>query len=182
MRTSAPGSCSRRFAGNGLSWPARGFTLIELLVVLAIAAIVLGMVSIQLMPSDGTRLRKAGEQLALLLENAGLEARSSGAPMAWVGKKESYLFLHRNAQGVWESVDSGSFRPRELEQGVTIAAVELDGKPVALGTRLPLSATSFASPFNIKLAAGVSALYVAGNGVGTVTVTLDRDANAPPSR
>lgn len=156
----------------------RGFTLIELLVVLVIVGIVLGIATVQLMPSDSTRLRKAGEQLALLLENAGLEARSSGVAMAWVGKRDRYLFFQRNEQGIWESVDSGPFRPRALEEGITIAAVELDGKPVDMGSRLPLSATSFASPFNIKLAAGASVLYVAGNGVGTVSVALDKDANA----
>lgn len=191
MRTSAPGSCNRcrsrgPWAGAGRlrnrRGLERGFTLIELLVVLVIAGIVLGIASVQLMPSDGTRLRKAGEQLALLLENAGLEARSSGIAMAWVGKKDRYLFFQRNEQGNWESMDTGSFRPRALEEGITIAAVELDGKPVELGSRLPLSATSFASPFNIKLAAGASVLYVAGNGVGTVSVTLDKDANAPSGK
>lgn len=141
--------------------------------------IVIGMAAVKLMPDDASRLRQAGEQLALLLENAGLEARSSGAAMAWVGKRNAYLFFRRNEQGIWESVETGSYRPRALEEGVTIAAVELDGKPVQLGSRLPLSATSFAAPFNIKLSAGASVLYVAGNGVGTVSVTLDKEAYAP---
>lgn len=176
MRTSTPGSSSRRF---GQARRARGFTLIELLVVLVIMGIALGMVAVNLMPDDSSRLRQAGEQLALLLENAGLEARSSGAPMAWAGKRNEYLFFRRNEEGRWESVDSGPFRARALEEGVTIAAVELDGKPVEFGSRLPLSATSFASPFSIKLSAGVSVLYVNGNGVGAVIVTLDKDANAP---
>ncbi len=151
--------------------------MIELLVVMVVIAVTLGMVAVQLMPDDGTRLRTAGEQLALLLENAGLEARSTGIAMAWVGKRNEYLFFQRNEQGVWESIDQGSFRPRALEEGITIASVEVDGKPVDLGSRLPLSATSFASPFKIKLAAGASVLFVDGNGVGTVSVTLDRDAN-----
>ncbi len=159
-----------------------GFTLIELLVVLVIVGIVLGIASVQLMPDDASRLRRTGEQLALLLENAGLDARSSGVVMAWVGKRDRYLFFQRNAQGVWEAVDSGSFRPRALEEGITIASIELDGKPVALGSRLPLSATSFASPFNIKLATGASVLYVVGDGGGKVSVTLDKDANALSAR
>jgi len=175
MRTSIPGS------SNGFFRPgrqARGFTLIELLVVLAIMGIALGMVAVKLMPDDSSRLRQAGEQLALLLENAGLEARSSGTPMAWAGKRNEYLFFRRNEQGLWETVDSGPFRGRALEEGLTIAAVELDGKPVDFGSRLPLSANSFASPFSIKLSAGASVLYVNGNGVGAVSVTLDKDANA----
>jgi len=182
MRISAPGSCSHpSFPGSRLRegrTRVKGFTLIELLVVLLIMGIVLGLATVKLMPDDASRLRQAGEQLALLLENAGLEARSSGVAMAWVGKRNEYLFFKRNERGVWESVDAGAYRPRALGEGVTIAAVELDGKPVELGSRLPLSATSFASPFNIKLSAGTSVLYVAGNGVGTVAVTLDKDANA----
>lgn len=183
MRTSAPGSCSRHpsrggFASGGPS-RGQGFTLIEFLVVMVVMGIALGMAAVQLMPDDSSRLRQAGEQLALLLENAGMEARSSGVAMAWVAKRNQYQFFQRNEQGIWESIDSGSFRPRALEEGITIAAVELDGKPVELGSRLPLSATSFASPFNIKLSAGAALLYVVGNGVGTVSVTLDKDANAP---
>ncbi len=161
---------------------ARGFTLLELLVVLVIMGVVFGMTAIRLMPDDSARLRDAGEQLALLLENAGLEARSSGAPLAWTGKRTEYLFFRRNEKGMWEAVDSGSFRPRTLEDGVVIAAVDLDGKPVQYGDRLLLSATSFASPFSIKLVAGASVLYVVGNGVGAVSVTLDKDAQASYAR
>lgn len=178
MRISAPGSCDICLVRNQ-PLGSRGFTLIELLVVLVVMGVALGMVSVQLMPDDSSRLRQAGEQLALLLENAGLEARSSGVAMAWVGKRNQYRFFRRNEQGIWESIDYGSFRPRPLEEGISIAAVELDGKPVELGSRLPLSATSFSSPFNIKLSAGAAVLYVVGNGVGAVSVTLDKDANAP---
>lgn len=173
MRTLAPGS-------NNPPAPrtARGFTLIELLVVLVIMGIALGMVTLRLMPDDASRLRHTGEQLALLLENAGLQARSSGVPMAWVGKHGEYLFFQRDEQGRWQPVEQGPFRRRALEDGITIVAVELDGKPVKLGTRVPISATSFASPFNIKLGAGASALYVVGDGVGSVTIFLDKDAHA----
>ncbi len=177
MQTSAPGS-SKPPAPRG----ARGFTLIELLVVLVIMGIALGMVTLRLMPDDASRLRQTGEQLALLLENAGLQARSSGVPMAWVGKHAEYLFFQRDEQGRWEPMETGPFRRRALEDGVTIVSVELDGKPVELGSRLPISATSFASPFNIKLGAGASALYVVGDGVGAVTISLDKDAHAAAER
>lgn len=173
MRTSDRGS-SRHFRPESL----RGFTLIELLVVLVVMGIALGLVSVRLMPDDASRLRETGEQLALLLENAELQARSSGVPMAWVGKRDEYMFYQRNRQGLWEPVETGPFRRRALQVGVSIVAVELDGKPVELGSRVPLSATSFTSPFNIKLGAGTSALYVVGNGVGRVTVLMDRNANA----
>ena len=178
MRISAPGSCSF-YSLRDRPVRNQGFTLIELLVVLVVMGVALGMVAVQLMPDDSSRLRQSGEQLALLLENAGLEARSSGVAMAWVGRKTRYQFFQRDEQGLWQSVDGGSFRARELEEGVSIAAVELDGKPVELGTRLPLSATSFASPFNIKLSAGAAVLFVVGDGIGRVSITQDKEANAP---
>lgn len=178
MRTSTPGiSKLRRWPTRG-RLPAYGFTLLELLVVMVIIGIALAVVSVRLLPNDSDRVRRVGEQLSLLLENAGLEARSSGVSMAWAGKHDSYLFYQRNDEGLWESVQTGPYRQRMLEQGVTILSVELDGKPVKPGTRLPLPASSFALPFNIKLGAGASVLYVVGNGVGRVNVTLDKDANA----
>lgn len=145
---------------------------------LVIMGIALGMVTIRLMPDDSTRLREAGEQLALLLENAELQARSSGVPMAWVGRRNEYMFLQRNKQGAWELVESGPFRRRELAERIVIVSIELNGKPVDLGSRLPISATAFAAPFNIKLGAGASAVYVVGDGVGAVKMYLDKDAHA----
>lgn len=171
MQTSARGSYSLARARG------QGFTLIELLVVLVVMGIALGMATVQLMPDDRSRLRQAAEQLALLLENAGLEARSSGVTMAWIEEKNQYQFLQRNAQGIWETIDSGSFRARTLEEGVTITAVELDGKTLKPGGRLVLSAASFTLPFEIRLSAGAATIYVTGNSTGTVSVTPDRGAN-----
>ena len=54
----------------------KGFTLIELLVVLVIIGIALGLVMVQLMPDRRAQLREESERLALLLENAGMEARA----------------------------------------------------------------------------------------------------------
>lgn len=155
----------------------QGFTLIELLVVLVVMGIALGMATVQLMPDDHSRLQQAGQQLALLLENAGLEARSSGVAMAWVTEGNQYQFLQRNAQGIWESIDSGSFRSRALGEGIAITAVALDGKTLNPGNRMVLSATSFALPFEVRLNAGAATLFVIGNSTGAVSVTPDRGAN-----
>lgn len=177
MRISAPGSSSIHQACDR---PVcnRGFTLLELLVVMVVMGIALGMVAVQLMPDDISRLRQAADQLALLLENAGLEARSSGVAMAWVGEKNQYQFFRRDGQGIWQSIDTGPYRLRTLEQGIVIAEAQVDGIPMKPGTRLPLNATSFASPFDIKLSAGSAAIFVVGNGAGTVSVTPDKNANA----
>lgn len=160
----------------------RGFTLIELLVVMVVIAIALGVVGAKLMPDDRDRLRHSAEQLALLMENATLQARSSGVPMAWVGKHDEYLFFRRDEQGLWEPLQQGPFRRRMLKDGITIVSVALDGKPVKLGTRVPISATSFSAPFHIRLGAGGATLYVIGNGVGAVTVSSSRNSGADAAR
>lgn len=161
---------------------ARGFTLIELLVVMVVIAIALGVVGVRLMPDGRDRLRDSAEQLALLMENATLQARSSGVPMAWVGKHGEYLFFRRDEQGLWDPLQKGPFRRRVLRDGITIDSIELDGKPVKLGTRVPISATSFSSPFHIRLGAPAASLYVIGDGVGAVTVSTSKDAPADAGR
>ncbi len=66
--------------------PESGFTLVELMVVLLIIGITLGMTMLQLMPDKRAVLRQETERLALLLENAALEAQASGQALAWSGE------------------------------------------------------------------------------------------------
>lgn len=72
--------------------PQQGFTLVELLVVLVVIGITLGMTMVQLMPDDRAVLRQEAERLALLLENATLEAQASGQTMGWSGEASHYRF------------------------------------------------------------------------------------------
>jgi general secretion pathway protein H len=70
----------------------QGFTLVELLVVLVVIGITLGMTTLQLMPDNRAVLREESTRLALLLENAGLEAQASGRTLGWSGEGSNYLF------------------------------------------------------------------------------------------
>ena len=152
----------------------QGFTLIELLVVLVVMGIALGIVVVQLMPDDKTTLREEAARLALLLENAGLEARSSGRSMAWSSESSRYLFWKKNDYNDWSRIqDDTPYRPRALPEGMQIGEVTLDGQVVKPGEQLALSASAYALPFRIRLSFHSAGTTVIGKSTGEVIVQSD---------
>jgi general secretion pathway protein H len=161
----------------------QGFTLVELLVVLVVMGIALGVVVVQLMPDDRTTLREEAARLALLLENAGLEARSSGRSMAWSAENTRYLFWKKNDYNDWARIeDDTAFRPRTLPAGIHIGAVTLDDQPLKAGEQLALSASAFAPPFRIKISNASASTTVIGKSTGEVIVQSDDIPNGMPTR
>ena len=158
----------------------RGFTLIELLVVLVVMGVALGLVMVQLMPDRQAPLRDEAARLALLLENAGLEARASGRSMAWSGEKNKYRFFSKNEYGDWVRIDDNSpFRPRTLPEGVNIGELSVEEQVLKPGEYIVLSAHSFAVPFRIRLYLAAEAgsefggASVTGKSTGDVIYALD---------
>jgi len=163
--------------------PQQGFTLVELLVVLVVMGIALGMVVVQLMPDDRTTLREEAARLALLLENAGLEARSSGRSMAWSAEKTHYLFWKKNDYNDWARIeDDTSFRPRILPEGIQINEVTVEEQPLKPGEPLALSASSFALPFRIRMSNAAFSANVIGKSTGEVIVESNDTENADAAR
>ncbi len=158
--------------------PRGGFTLIELLVVLAIVGIALGAVAVQLMPDERGELRTEAEQLALLLENAALEARSSGAAMAWQPDNRGYQFWRRNELGNWKPLEQGPFRFRAWREQTRVAAVVIDDTPLHFGERMLLSASAFSLPFEVRLQHGPMRATVYGSSTGLVSVQMEDHPNA----
>jgi len=152
-----------------------GFTLIELLVVMVVMGLVLGMATVQLMPDHRAQLREEAGRLALLLENAGLEARASGRSLAWSGEKNSYRFF--NQQGTysdWMRIDDEtSFRPRKLPEGINIGEVTVEEQAIKPGDLVLLSAHSYAVPFLIRLSSEYGSASVVGKSTGDVVFSLD---------
>ena len=151
-----------------------GFTLIELLVVLVVMGVALGLVMVQLMPDNRAQLREEAARLALLLENAGMEAHASGRPMAWSGEKSGYRFWKKNNYGEWVLIDDEAlFRPRILPEGMHIGEVSVEEKELKPGEYMLLSATSFAVPFQIHLGNQYGSATVTGRSTGDVIAKLD---------
>jgi len=161
-----------------------GFTLIELLVVLVVMGIALSMVVVQLLPDERAILREEAQRLALLLENAGLEARANGRSLAWtVGNnnadgnntdvKNGYRFWQKNEYSEWIRIeDDRVFRARTLTDGVRVAEVRVEEQPLPAGEYLVLSAHAFTLPFQIQLASGHARANVVGHSTGTVSVQM----------
>ncbi|MDR0480249.1 MAG: prepilin-type N-terminal cleavage/methylation domain-containing protein [Gallionellaceae bacterium] len=154
-----------------------GFTLIELLVVLVIIGVMLGLIGVQLMPDDRSALREEAQRLALLLENAGLEARAGGHSLGWSydqgSNQSNYRFWIKNEYGDWVPNDDAIFRQRALPSGTYIEAVNVEAQPLQAGEQMLLPAASFPLPFSIRLRNERANASITGSSTGTVSVKLD---------
>ncbi|MDH4285569.1 MAG: prepilin-type N-terminal cleavage/methylation domain-containing protein [Gallionellaceae bacterium] len=151
----------------------RGFTLIEILIVLVIMSVALGVVMVQLMPDSRSVLREESQRLALLLENAGMEAQTSGQPMAWSFENSSYRFWKKNNYGDWVRIEEEAmFRPRNLPEGIHIAEASVEAQPLKAGERLLLSASSYALPFRLRMSGDHATAHITGSSTGVVTAQL----------
>lgn len=162
-----------------------GFTLIELLVVLVVMGIALSMVVVQLLPDERAVLREEAQRLALLLENAGLEARANGRSLAWAVEKNnsvthnsseysSYRFWQKNELSEWVRIaDDRVFRARTLAEGVRVASVSVESQPLPPGEYLVLSAHAFSLPFQIQLVSGSAVANIMGHSTGTVSIQMN---------
>lgn len=163
---------------------SHGFTLIELLVVMVVMGIALGAVVLQLLPDERAILREEAQRLALLLENAGLEARASGRSLAWTVDKnnsdqnsssssDTYRFWQKNEYSDWIKIELDPvFRARALADGVRVAKVSIENQPLPAGEYLILSAHSFALPFQIQLQTAHVTANVIGHSTGKVSIQL----------
>lgn len=160
-----------------------GFTLIELLVVLVVMGVALGLVMVQLLPDNRAPLREEAGRLALLLENAGMEAHASGRSLAWSGEKSNYLFWKKNNYGDWVRIDDDTlFRPRTLPEGMRISEITVEEQTVKPGEFMLLSATSFAVPFHIRLNSEYGSASVIGKSTGDVVALLNGQPTGMPDK
>ncbi|MFA6972665.1 MAG: prepilin-type N-terminal cleavage/methylation domain-containing protein [Gallionella sp.] len=154
--------------------PQHGFTLVELLVVLVVIGITLGMTMVQLMPDNRAALRKESERLALLLENAALEAQASGRSLAWSGEASHYRFWKKNDYNDWVRIeDDTMFRPRDLPEGIRISQITVEDLTLKPGDKLSLSAHGYTLPFCISIGNQYGNASVIGKSTGDVSASLD---------
>ena len=161
--------------------PQHGFTLIELLVVLVVMGVALGMVVVQLLPDNRAILREEAQRLALLLENAGMEARASGRSLAWSSETTGYSFWKKNDYADWVRIEEdAAFRMRSLPQGMHIVDVRVEEQPLKEGEYLALSANSFALPFLIRMESQHAYASVIGSSTGKVSARVDGETDGLP--
>ncbi|HCJ50415.1 MAG: type II secretion system protein GspH [Gallionellales bacterium CG_4_10_14_3_um_filter_54_96] len=157
----------------------QGFTLVELLVVLVVIGITLGMTLVQLMPDDRAALRQESQRLALLLENAMLEAQASGQTLGWSGEAAHYRFWKKNEYNDWVRIEDDTlFRPRDLPEGMRISQTSVEEVTLQPGDKLALSAQAYPLPFRIRIGNQFGNASVIGKSTGEVTALMDNQTPA----
>ena len=170
-------NCSPMRSRCSILSPQHGFTLVELLVVLVVIGITLGMTMVQLMPDNRAVLRQEAKRLAVLLENATLEAQASGQTLGWSGEASHYRFWKKNAYNDWVRIEDDTlFRPRELPEGIRISQVSIEALMTKPGDKLSMSAYSFTLPFRISLGNQYGNASVIGKSNGEVSAVMDKQA------
>ena len=149
----------------------RGFTLIELLVVLVVVGIMVGLASVRLMPDDERLLGDEAGRLALLLEQTRDQAVASGEPIAFSTDGAGYAFWALDRDAVWvPRTGDELLRDRALASGVRIAAVRVNGAPLAPGARLLFLPSGANTPFAAELALNAARTRIVGDRLGRVRV------------
>lgn len=118
----------------------RGFTLMELLVVMVLIGVVAGLASLSIGDGGERKLRSEAERLAATLRLARDELLISGESDRALGlRRDGYSFLQLmlldDHTREWRPLEDPQLGPRQFEQGIIEAELELDGE------RMPLPQT-----------------------------------------
>ncbi len=156
-----------------------GYTLVELMVVLVVLGIMLGLVSLSIVPDPKARLQRDAERLETLFALAAEEAQLSSRPITWRGDDKGYAF-YRQDRDRWAPIDGDpQFRARSWDTSpmrITLAAGDVprwatrsgngldaidDG-----GTALSFPRDGLQAPFELKLEADGRTMVLKSDGGG----------------
>lgn len=150
--------------------PHRGFTLLELLVVLVILGIMLGVVSLNVAPSERQAMQNEAQRIALLLQLARDEAIVRNRPIAFELAPDAYRFLVRE-DDAWRPI-AGDDALRERRFSRAPVAFSID-PPVAqqdARLRIVFGREPVDKPFLLTLTVGDLSVAVRADGVGHFAV------------
>jgi len=152
-----------RVAGN------RGFTLVEILVVVAIAGIVLAVAAVNLFPSDEEVARRETALLALDIEAARDDAWFGGRPTAVSLDEGRVRVLRIASDRTWQPVAG---RERRLPDTMQVAALAIDGQPVALTDPLVFLPDGLGVPFRVAVTVRGIGKAIEGDAAGAVRAVV----------
>jgi general secretion pathway protein H len=148
-----------------------GFTLIELMVVITMIAIATAGVSFALRDNESTLLDREAERLAVVLEAARVQSRSTGQALAWLPQPQGFVVLPaRELAGSQVSINIASISPwltPDMNAQI-ISSSNLAQRSILLG------AEPMIAPSSILLSLGTRRLRVVTDGLRPFTVqTVD---------
>jgi general secretion pathway protein H len=147
-----------------------GFTLLELLVVMVIVGIMLGVVTINAMPSQRQHLQREAQRIALLLQSARDEAIVRNRLVAFEADSERYRFMIRD-KNEWQPIAKDELlreRPFELQpMNLSISPPLPEGSNPL---RITFGREPVDKPFALTLSVGEYTAVVRADGVGHFTV------------
>ena len=149
---------------------ARGFTLVEVMVVMVLIGIMLGLVSLNAIPSPRQDLQKEAQRIALLLQLARDEAIVRNRLVAFEADSDNYRFLVRN-ETRWDPVTTDDLlRERPFKGG----PVKLSIDPPSAGAGTPMRITfgrePVDKPFVLTMAIGENRVAIRADGIGHFVV------------
>jgi len=148
----------------------RGFTLIELLVVMVILGVTLGLVSLQVAPSQQQSMQQEAQRIALLLQVARDEAIVRNRQIAFEANGDNYHFLVRNDRQ-WEVIEYDDLL-REREFKTRPVSLLLEPAPTVAGPtlRIVFGREPVDKPFVLTVASDSGRVAIHADGIGHFTV------------
>ena len=167
-------TASGRLCGGQLF--GRGFTLIELMVVITLIAIATAGVSFALRDGEAALLDKEAERLAVVLETARVQSRSTGEALAWLPLPQGFVVLPAVQLAQQQvQIDAGAIRPwlAASMNAQIIHTANSSQRGVLLG------AEPMIAPSAVLLTLGQRRLRVATDGLRPFTVQTVEEVVRP---
>ena len=159
---------------------SHGFTLIELMVVITLIAIATAGVSFALRDSEATLLDREAERLAVVLEAARVQSRSTGVALAWLPLAEGFAVLPASEMNRSQlQINSGSINPW-ASSGMAAQVISTANQSERM---VLLGAEPMIAPSGVLLSLGQRRLRVATDGLRPFSVqTVDEVASEVAKR
>jgi general secretion pathway protein H len=152
-----------------------GFTLIELMVVITMIAIATAGVTFALRDNESTLLDLEAERLAVVLETARVQSRSTGVALAWLPLPQGFVVLPANELSGLQGELKSSINPwlADNMNAQVISSSTTPQRSVLLG------AEPMIAPTGILLSLGQRRVRVATDGLRPFTVQTVDETSKP---
>ena len=149
---------------------SRGFTLVEVMVVMVIIGIVLGMVTLNAIPSPRQNLQNEAQRLALLLQLARDEAIVRNRLVNFEANSERYRFMVRQEKEWVQVTQDDLLRERPFKYTPVTLLLDPPGAGGADPLRITFGREPVDKPFVLTLITGEDRVSIRADGIGHFTV------------